>query len=161
MEATNQGASQNTAQNETTGLDQKQRKVRVLSYKVFLVTVGSQSYLVRGAKTEARAKKAALDELPVTAKLLESCDLLDLLRNGVLPPEITVSVDEVSETEEQTGQEIQTQEAHVQDLVQVSQPMAIEVPAEAFADDQDFCGRSGHGQFDGYDGHDTQGREFA
>ena len=74
----------------------KQRKAKVFSSKVYLVTVGNQaaggmSYLVRGVKTEAGAKRALLEGLTVTSKLLDSGELLDMLKAGVFPPEIVAS----------------------------------------------------------------------
>ena len=91
----------------------RQRKPKVFSSKVYLVTVGnqevgSQSYLVRGVKTEAGAKRALLDGLTVTSKLLDSGELLDMLKAGVFPPEIVVSPEALETAEDTVSEAVET-----------------------------------------------------
>lgn len=118
----------------------KQRKAKVFSSKVYLVTVGNHpgnqaagalSYLVRGVKTEAGAKRALLEGLTVTSKLLDSGELLDMLKAGVFPPEIVASPEAGDAGE--AGSEIELAEA-----VGTADTVAEveEVPGEAFHDDQ-------------------------
>lgn len=118
----------------------KQRKAKVFSSKVYLVTVGNHpgnqaagalSYLVRGVKTEAGAKRALLEGLTVTSKLLDSGELLDMLKAGVFPPEIVASPEAGDAGE--AGSEIEPAEAVGTDdtVAEVE-----EVPGEAFHDDQ-------------------------
>ncbi|WP_298128434.1 hypothetical protein [Ferrovum sp.] len=125
-------------------VEAKQRKPKVFSSKVYLVTVGaqaltssgdhetgSQSYLVRGVKTEAGAKRALLEGLTVTSKLLDSGELLDMLKAGVFPPEIVASPEAGDAGE--AGSEIELIEAvGAADTVTEVE----EVPGEAFHDDQ-------------------------
>lgn len=168
-QAANQNSATGQNQDQRTQDQAKQRKARVFTSKVFLVTLGTQSYLVRGAKTEAGAKRAAQESLPVTARLLESGELLDLLKAGEFPPEITVSVDDCDAEagQDQAGQVGQNQPALNPESQQAPVP-AAPVPAEAFTDDQSFLGgRTGFESHDGHDGHDdsfcdhgSHGREF-
>ncbi len=190
MESANQELNQGTAQahtmnqNSATGQNQdhqgqrnqdqaRQRKARVFTSKVFLVTLGTQSYLVRGAKTEAGAKRAAQENLPVTARLLESGELLDLLKAGEFPPEITVSVDDcdIESVQDQTGQQGQGKDQAdqpAQSPVSQAPVPPVPVPVEAFTDDQSFLGGrtgfEGHEDHDGHSDshgdHDSHGREF-
>ena len=120
------------------------RKPKVFASKVYLVTVGGQetggqSYLVRGVKTEAGAKRALLDGLTVTSKLLDSGELLDMLKAGVFPPEIVVSPEafETAGTADEQDQKI------------VDEVSAV--PGEAYHDDQHCESGSAWGD----------GREFA
>ena len=124
-------------ESEQEQVEAKQRKPKVFASKVYLVTVGgqeagSQSYLVRGVKTEAGAKRALLDGLTVTSKLLDSGELLDMLKAGVFPPEIVVSPEAFEAVEDAVSEVAGT--ADKQDEV-------LTVPSEAFHDDQHCEGR--------------------
>ena len=159
-QAANQNSATGQNQDQRTQDQAKQRKARVFTSKVFLVTLGTQSYLVRGAKTEAGAKRAAQESLPITARLLESGELLDLLKAGEFPPEITVSVDDCDiESGQESGRDQagQNQQALNPESQQAPVP-AAPVPVEAFADDQSFPG--GRTGFENHGDPDSYGREF-